>query len=168
LLDGLAHNEAADKFADGLEAAVEEESADDGLHGVGEHGAFAAKAAAVFAAAEAEKIAEPDGRGYFGHVLSADQLGANAGQFALMPLGMKKEECFADDEAKDGVAEEFEAFVVAEGGRLFHAIFDGSLIGEGAVREGPHQQLGSGKAMPNCSFQVSQNRFHVCLKGLKG
>ena len=94
------------KARSGLQAAVEKEGADDGLHGVGEDGAFAAQAAAVFAAAEAQVIAEPDGRGNLGHVLAADQLGADAGQFAFMPFGMEEEEGFADDEAEHGIARE--------------------------------------------------------------
>ncbi len=166
LLDGLSHDKTVHKGPSGLKAAVEKEGADDGLDRIGEDGAFAAKAAAIFATAEAQVITEPDGRSNLGHMLTADQLGTDAGQFAFMPFGMEEEEGFADHKAQHGIPEKLEALVVSLGAAII-SVFNGALVGEGAVREGAHEQFGSGKAMPDCSLQIRQNRFHVSLDGFE-
>jgi hypothetical protein len=77
-------------------------------------------------------------------MLPAYELGANAGEFAFAPLGMKQKQGLRDHEAEDGVTEEFEALIVA-GGVIAAG---GLLMGEGAVREGAGQQFGTKKRIP--------------------
>jgi hypothetical protein len=165
---GLAHDAAAGEGSDGVEPAVEEERGQHCLHGIGKDGAFAAEAAALLAAAEAQVAPEIDGGGHLGHVLAADQLGAHAGQLALLPLGVGLEESLGDDQAKDGVAEELEALVVFSGRGFGVAVSSGqpacgSFIGQRAVGERAEQELAAGKGMSQCGFQFDQFSFHARL-----
>ncbi len=133
-----------DEGASGVEAAVEIEGGDDGFKGVGEKRGLSAAAALFFAAAEAEERAEVDAGGDLAEVAAADERGAEASQFALAGSREAAEEGFGNDEAKDGVADELELFVV--GGGVGERLGIG-LVGERAVGEGPGEQLGPAKGM---------------------
>ena len=66
-------------------------------------------------------FSEANFQSHVGHVLTADELRTDAGQLAFGPLWMQEEESLADDESQDGVAEKFEALVVAFDFRIFAA-----------------------------------------------
>src|ERR1019366_2479643 len=149
------------KYSDRLQATIEEKRSYDRLHGVREHGALAPQAGAIFAAAQAQMISKTDGRSNFGHVLSAHQLRAHPGQFALIPFRMKEKQGFTDDQAQHSVAEELEAFIVAAILRRIQAALHQLLVGQRTMRERADQQIRVGKAMSQSNFQFGENCFHV-------
>ena len=74
---------------------------------------LAPQAALVLAAAEAQVAAQADGLGDLRHVLAADQLSADAGQLALMPLRMKQKQRLGHHQSQHGVAQKLQALIVA-------------------------------------------------------
>ena len=62
--------------------------------------------------------AHADALRHLRHVLAAYQLCANAGQFALMPIGMNTEEGLGNHQAEHGVAQKFQALVVADSAKV--------------------------------------------------
>ncbi len=133
-----------DEGAGGVEAAVEVEGGDDGFEGVGEQGGLSAASALLFAAAEAQERAEVDAGGDFAEMAAADEGGAEAGEFALARGREAAEEGFGDGEAEDSVADELKLLVV--GGGVGERLGVG-LVGEGAMGEGPGEELGPLEAM---------------------
>ena len=87
----------------------------------------------LFAAAEADVVADAERAGHHGERLGADDRGAELGQLALGQVGVVLEQGVGDDQAEHRVAEELEALVVGD-----LAV----LVRERAVREGVLQQLG--------------------------
>ncbi len=73
-------------------------------------------------------LPKADGLGHLRHVLAADQPGTHARQFALMPLRMQHEKRLGHHKPKHGVAEKFQAFIVAYG-RLI-AVCLSELVGQ--------------------------------------
>ena len=88
-LGSFAHHLAAHKGPHRLQTAIEIQRAHHCFHGIGEHRALAAQAAALFAAAQAQMLAQADGLRHLRHALAADQAGANAGKLALVPFRMR-------------------------------------------------------------------------------
>ena len=109
---GFAHHLAADEGPHRLQAAIEKQRAHHSFHGIRKHGALAAQAAALFAAAQTQMLAQANRLGHLRHVLAADQPGANAGQFAFAPLRMQSEQRLGHHQAQHGVAEKFQALIV--------------------------------------------------------
>jgi len=110
---------------------------------------------------EQQEFAQADGHGHLAHVLTADQLRANARQLALMPLGMQFEKGFGHHQAQHGIAQKLQALIVAHG--LHFTAFGGLLVGQGAMRQSPLQKRGAHKAMAQRGFQSAKNRFHMRL-----
>lgn len=104
-----------DEFACVMVAAVEEDGAEECFVGVGEVGLAVAAAGGFFAAGEDEVFAEGDAFGLRGEGAAIDHLGAGFGEGAFADVGEAVVEFGGEDEAEDGVAEEFEALVVGEG-----------------------------------------------------
>ena len=167
LLRGLAHHAAAGKSSHRLQAAVQKQRAHHCFHGIGEHGALAPEAAAVFAAAEAQMAAQADGRGHLRHVLAAHQLGADAGQFALLPLRVQQEQRFGHHQAQHRVAQKLQALIVACARGLFlplASLFAAACwLRQRAVRQRAHQQLGLGKTVPQRASSSVKSCFHMRL-----
>ncbi len=109
---GFAHHPAADEESHGLQTAIEKKRAHHSFHGIREHGASAAQAAALFAAAQTQMLAQVDFLRHLRHVLAADQPGTNARQFAFAPLRMQGEERLGHHKTQHRVAEIFEALIV--------------------------------------------------------
>src|SRR5690606_18740535 len=114
-------------FAGPLHAAVQVDGADQGFQGVGEDGFTAVAAALQLARPQAQVIAQAEAAGQHGQGLALDQARAQARQLAFAGLREALEQRLAGDEVEDGVAEEFQALVVAPG--------------EAAMGEGQEQQL---------------------------
>jgi hypothetical protein len=111
-------------------------------------------------------VAQANGRCNFGHVLAAHKLRANTGQLAFLPIGMGKEQRLAYNQTQDRVAEKLHALIVSSVAIVFaHGglPIGGLLVGERAMSEGAHQQLGPGKAMAQRRFQFRQSCFHMHL-----
>ena len=165
LLHRVGHHVAAHEGAHRIQPAVEKQRADDGFHGVGQHGALAAQAAAVLAPAEAQVAAQVERSGDFGHVMAADQLGAHPGQLAFAPLGMEEEHGFGHHQAQHGVAQEFQAFVVGWRPR-------GSFSAPSSIRSLARERWvsartsrsGLAKPYPECRFEFAQTCCHSILK----
>ena len=103
--------------------------------------------------------AQADGHGHLRHVLPAHQLGADAGQLALVPLRMRRNSASATTSpstasprnSRRSLSPAFAgscSFERCRHGRL--------LVGQGAMRQRAHQQLRPGKAMPECGFQFAR------------
>ena len=60
--------------------------------------------------------AQADGRGNLGKMLAADQLGADTGQLALLPLRVNQKQGFGDHQSQHGVAQELQALIIARTG----------------------------------------------------
>ena len=96
----------------GLQAAVEEGGADQRLEGVGQDRCAQGAAAARLALAEAQRLGQAElERGPVQAVL-AHQMGADAGEVALVGAAEAVEEEARDDQAQHRVAEELEPLVV--------------------------------------------------------
>jgi len=113
LRDRLAHHPAADKGSHRLQAAVQPERAQHGLHGIREYGAFSPQAAVFLATAETQVAAQADGLAYLRHVQAADQLGADTGQVALVPLRVKQKQSLGHHQTQHGVSQKLQALIVA-------------------------------------------------------
>ena len=124
-LDHLAE-QAVHERSRGRQAAVEEGRADQRLERVGQDRRAQRAAAAGLALAEAQQLGQAElERGAIQAVL-AHQVGADAGQVALVGIAEAVEQQARDDQAQDRVAEELEALVV--------------VGAEAAVGERPFQQ----------------------------
>ena len=77
----------------------------------------------------------------------ADEVGADARQIALVGIAEAVEQQARDDEAEDGVAEEFEALVV--------------VGAEAAVREGPFQERRVAEAVADALLQGDEAGIHA-------
>jgi hypothetical protein len=88
-------------------------------------------------------------------MVAAYELGANAGEFPLAPLGMEEEHGFGDHETEDGISQELKPLVIAGGDNFIGAAFEGTLMGEGAVGQGADEQFEVGKAIPQSRFQFT-------------
>ena len=95
-----------------LQAAVEEGRADQRLERVGQDRRAQGAAAARLALAEAERLGQAELERGAIEAVFADEVGANARQVALVGVAEAVEQQARDDQAEDGVAEEFEALVV--------------------------------------------------------
>jgi hypothetical protein len=120
------------------QTTVEVESGDDRFEGVGEESGLSAAAALLFTATEKKERAEVDARGDLAKMTTADERGAETGEFAFARGWKAAEERFGDCEAKDGVTDELELFVV--GGWIGEGLGVG-FVGEGAVSESPGKQI---------------------------
>ena len=147
---------AMDEVADGFEAGVEcieIDGGDDGLCGVGQQGGLVAAPVLLGAFAEEEKLGEAEGFAEACHALAADQSGAHTGEFAFGAVRELAVEGFGDDEAEDGVAEEFELLVVGSGGIFVlgeESVFGlaaAGFVGEGTVGEGEAEQSWVGEGV---------------------
>ncbi len=162
LLGGLAHHLAADKGPHRVQTSIEKQGAHHCFHGIGKHRALATQAAALFAAAQAQMLAEADLLGHLRHVLPADQSGADAGELALVPLRMRGKQRLGHHQPQHGVAEKLEALVVGRRG-LFTLICLRELVGQGAVGERAHQQLRVREPGPKRGFKLFEICFHARL-----
>ena len=117
----------------------------------------------LFAAAQAQMLAQADLLGYLRHVLPAHQPGTNARQLALAPLRMHGEERFGHHETQHGVAEKFQALVVGRSRRFLPASVLRELVGQRTMRERAHQQLRAREIVPECCFKLVQVCFQRCL-----
>jgi len=162
-LDDLLFDEAAS----GGEASVEVEGGDDGFECVGEDGGLATAFAVLFAAAEQDVVAEADAESDVAEVTTADDGGAEAGEFALAGVGKALEEGFGGEEAEDGVADELELLVIGArvgggGGERLVVLGGIGLVGERTMGEGPDEELGSLETM------MKEGRLRLvggCLSG---
>ena len=98
-------------------------------------------------------LPEADLLGHLRHVLPADQAGADAGELALAPLGMRDKQRLGNHQPQHGVAEELEALVVGRRG-LFALIGLRELVGQRAVGERAHQQLRVREPMTRVRLQA--------------
>ena len=130
-----------------VEAAVLEGRADQRLERVGEDRGAQRAAAARFAFAEAQQLGQAElQRGAVQAVL-AHEMGANAGQVALVGAAEAVEQQARDDQAQDRVAEEFEALVV--------------VGAEAAVGQRPLQEAGVGKAVSDALLEDDEAGIHA-------
>ena len=65
--------------------------------------------------------AQSDGHGHLRHVLPAHQLGADAGQFALMPLRMRSKQSLSHHQPQHRVAQKLKALIVSGILRLIYS-----------------------------------------------
>jgi hypothetical protein len=126
------------------ETAVEVESSDDGFERVGKKSRLSAAAALFFPAAKKKERAEIDASCDFAEMVAADERGTEASEFTFARGWKSAEERLGDGEAKDGVADELELFVVGAGIGERLGI---SFVGERAVGEGPGEEAGPSKHM---------------------
>ena len=134
LLHGIAHHVAPGERSYRFQPAIQKQCSQHCFHGVGEHGALAPQAAAVFPAAEPHMIPQANGRGYLRHMLPADQLGADTGQLAFLPLRVHEEQGLAHDQAKYRVAQKLHALVVAGRRHPIRSVIQSLLVGKRPVR----------------------------------
>ena len=123
-----AGKQVADDLFGSVEIRVEADGGKHGFHGVGEDGRPSETAAFEFAVAQQQGIADFEFRCDFGQCVLIDEVGAQAGQAAFGQVGEGVVEHFGYGVVQDGVADKFEAFVMAGG--------------VAAVREGAGQQFG--------------------------
>ena len=95
-----------------VEAAVEEGRADQRLERVGEDRRAQRAAAARLAFAEAQRLGQAELERDAVQAVLAHEVGAHAGQVALVGVAEALEQQARDDQAQDRVAEELEALVV--------------------------------------------------------
>jgi len=112
LCGGDGHDYTVDNASGLVETAVEVDSSENGFDCVGEEGAFLAATGEFFAASELEAVAEVDGAGDADEMGGGDDAGLVDAEVAFGEFGVVTEEVFADQEAENGIAEEFELFVV--------------------------------------------------------
>ena len=72
---------------------------------------------------------------------------------------MKQKKGFGDHQSQHGVTQKLQALIIARtGGYGFVAggslLASRSLVGQRAMGQRAHQQLGARKAMPQCGFQL--------------
>ena len=166
-IDGDLRGGGAVGFEHGPEAALEEAAADveseggagieidggkEGFHGVGEEGFLVASAAPLLAFAEAEEAAEIEGDGDTMEPGGADEVGLEAGEIAFAGIGGEAEDELGGEEAEDGVAEEFEEFVVLDVAR--------GLGAEGFMGERTEEQVPVAEAVTEQGFQLLRRRGH--------
>ena len=116
---------------------------------------------------------QADGRGHLRHVLAADQLGADAGQLALLPFRMRQKQRLGHHQTQNGIAQKLQALIVARLGGFFHAAgedlpVENLLAGHPLIRQRPvgqcaHQQLRAVKTSPQRGLQFGKNSFHMRL-----
>ena len=112
--DELRTGQPDQPVADGLEPEIEVQGAGDGLEGGGQQRRPATAAALGLALAEQERLAEVDPAGQPGETGRRHDGGAPGAQIALVVVGMADIEGLRDGQVDHAVAEELEAFVVAD------------------------------------------------------
>ena len=145
-LDDLGE-QALHQGAGGDEAAVLEGGADQGLEGVGQDRGAQGAAAAGLALAQAEQLGQAELQGGAVQAVLAHQVGADAGQVALVGVAEAVEQEAGDGQAQDGVAEELETLVV--------------VGAEAAVGQGPLQEAGVGEAVADALLQDDEAGIHA-------
>ena len=136
-----------DEVARRLQAAIEERRSDQRLERVGEDRRAHRSAAARFAFAESDRIGQAELQRGAEQAVLADEVGANARQVALVRIAQPLEQEARNDQAQDGVAEEFEALVV--------------VGAEAAVREGPFEQRRIAEAVADALLQGVEAGIHA-------
>jgi len=129
-----------------VEAAVLERRADQRLERVGEDRCALRAAAARLAFAEPQQLGQSELKRHPVQAVFADEVGADAGQIAFVGAAEALEQQARDDEAQDGIAEEFEALVVV-----------GAVA---SVGQGPVQQTGVRETVADALLQGVNAVFH--------
>jgi hypothetical protein len=93
-------------------------------------------------------ITQTDPRGHLGHVLAAHKLRSHPRKFALTPFWMQQKQGFTHHQAKNGVSEELEPFVVSSSPNPLPCLFLGALVRQRTVRQRPNEELGLRKGIP--------------------
>ena len=101
------------RLAAGLQPQVQRDGADKGLEGVGENGIAAAPAGVLFAATEAQVLAQFDVAGQRGQRAALDKRHAQAAELPFIGPGKAAIQALADGVTQGAVAEELQAFIVA-------------------------------------------------------
>ena len=143
-----------DEFAGDFEAGVEVEGGENGFQSVHQEGGFVATTTFFLAAAEPEEASEIEFLGDLDEMTLADQVGANLGELALVKFGEALEESFAGDETEDGVAKEFELFVVADAGARFGGLQGFLFARLRAMGESLIEESGAAEMVTEGGFQI--------------
>ena len=145
---------AEDEVAGGLEAAVEEDRAQQRLVSVGQRGGPLPAAVQLLAPAQDQVLANAKVPGAFGQGPAVDELGAGLGQRAFAEGGEFLIQLAREHELQDGVAQEFEALIGLDGRALF--------MRDRGMGQGELQQGGIAKdiAQPVLQFLVSGDGGH--------
>ena len=118
----LARDEAQHKGARGLDAAVQVDCAEEGLHRIGQDGRALPAAALLLAVAETDLLVDAKFLGDFIQRMLTHHRRAQLGQLALREVGELVVEIVGRDKAEYGIAEELEPFIVLQ---MAHALFIG-------------------------------------------
>jgi hypothetical protein len=110
-----------------VQPGIEKAGSDQGFDGVGEYVRAVAQARRPGAAAEAQRVRDSVSASPLGERLGIDELGAQAGECALIGVRKAAVDQIADAEAEHCVAEELEALIV---GRV------PAFVGVARMREG--------------------------------
>ena len=142
-----------------FEPSIDKDRSKNRFECVGKKSAFLATAAELFTATEEEACAEIDGSSYLDQMSCADDAGFMNTELTLGEFGMGAKEEFADEEAENGIPQEFELFVVL--GHFLTALTPFAI--ETAVRKGTKSQTLIGKLVTDAGFE--QNYLGEYLAG---
>ena len=130
----------AHQAADGFEAGIEVEGAEDGFEGVGADVFERGHAGAGGVGGERDGVGEADRFGDGGEDGARDQAGVAGAELALLLVGETFEQPLGHDEAEDAVADELEPFVgpgaAAQTAAAGFARGGGGAVGQGFAQEG--------------------------------
>ena len=135
-----------DEIAGHLHAAIQIQSGNDGLKGIGHHAGAGAAAAALLAAAQAQVLAQVDLLRELEQRPLADEAGPDAGQIALGAVGVGMEQIIRRDDLQHAVAQKLQPLVVLDR----HP----ALVGIAGVGKGRFQQLRILELIADNGFQL--------------
>ena len=124
--------------AGGIQAAVEVDGADHGLHGVGQDRDLGASARGVLALAQAQVVGDAQLPGDLGEHVGVDDRCPDLGEHAVGQFGVVAEGVLGHDEAEHGVSQVLEPLV----GVAPTVLGTPRTVGQGLVEE-----LGTGEAV---------------------
>src|SRR5258706_271889 len=117
LVDGLeiGRKHSLDETSHGLDPAVEVDRRQHGLEEVGQQRVLLPAAGLLFTDSEEKNVSHAVGTRLLGKARGADEIGLHLRKRSLVELWKTAEKKVADDEAENGVAEEFKSLVVSQG-----------------------------------------------------
>lgn len=167
LLEGF-RKERGDDALGGIQSTVEVNCADECFEGVLQHGVAGFGVMIALRLADAQGLGEMHAARDGCEGAAIDNAGAHAVEGALVRLGELREELRGDEEVEDGIAEEFEALVIA-GGKGKAGMGEGAMeafrilkgIAEAflkLVERVGHCEICASKGFPACAGRTVQHR----------
>ena len=121
----------------GFEAAVDVKRGDDRFYGIRQQHLLLPAPTHLLAAAELQEFAQSEFLRYPVEMRRADQMGLDLRQAAFRPAVMAQDKTLANQEPKNGVAQEFQTLIVKRGG-VFGFLAEGKRsMGESADQQVP-------------------------------